>query len=70
MQVAIQHVHNKQYTNATLNHMHSYFQNAFTQVVKEAHRLLQMKVGVEGKQRLDGKLSMLREMEDEMSCVW
>jgi len=47
--------------------MHVYFQNVFTQVVKEAHRLLQIKVGPEGKQKLEEKMHLLREIEGEMT---
>jgi len=42
---AITQIQQKQHSQATLNQLNNYFSNNFSQIVKEAHRLLQVRPG-------------------------
>ena len=60
----------KQHSQAVLAQMAGFFKESFTAVIKEAHRMIQVRPGQDGQQRLNGKISVIREMEEEMGSAW
>jgi uncharacterized protein YukE len=50
--------------------MSHFFKESFTLVIKEAHRLIQIRSNPESQERLKGKVSIIKEMEDEMGSIW
>ena len=60
---ALQQLSLKQHSPAALSQMSLLFKESFTQVVKEAHRLVQIHARPESQERVRNKLSLIKEME-------
>jgi hypothetical protein len=53
----------KQLSPGVLAQMGGFFKESFTAALKEAHRMVQVRPGESGQQRLNGKIAVIREME-------
>lgn len=61
---ALQQLGLRQHSPAALAQMSLFFKESFTQVVKEAHRLIQIQSRPESQERLRNKIGLIKEMEE------
>lgn len=69
-QTALHQLMYSQHSASSLKQIGQHLSNNFSSIVKEAHRLLQIKTGEDGDRRMKGKLAVLRDIEKEMDENW